>query len=84
MKGIKFMGFKDIVNKNELRFVNREAITNNTKAYYQSMMNEKPFFKILSVSGMGGIGKSRLLNELKFVLKKHIVQILIKEYFFLH
>lgn len=64
------MSFKDIVNKEELNFKDRESIINLTKTYYQNMMQAKPFFKIISISGMGGIGKSRLLNELKFILEK--------------
>lgn len=34
------------------------------------MMSEKPFFKIISIYGMGGIGKSCLLAQLKIILKK--------------
>lgn len=64
------MGFKDIVHKKVLRFEDRNSIIEDIKTYYQNMMIEKPYFKIISIHGMGGIGKSRLLNELKTILKQ--------------
>lgn len=64
------MSFKDIINKEELRFEDRESIINDIKTYYQNMMQQKSYFKIFSIYGMGGIGKSRLLNELQFILKE--------------
>ncbi len=65
------MGFKDIVSKEELSFEDRESLIKDVKSYYQSMINEKPFFQIVSISGMGGIGKTRLINELIFILKSN-------------
>lgn len=70
MKGLLEMSFDDIINKEELRFEDRENIIDDIKMYYQQMMSKKPFFQIVSISGMGGIGKSRLLNQLKFILQK--------------
>lgn len=64
------MGFKDIINKEELPFEDRETIIQDIKTYYQHMMNKKPFFQIVSISGMGGVGKTRLLNELISILKE--------------
>lgn len=64
------MGFKDIVNKQELPFEDREAIIDHIKIHYQHMMNQKPFFQIISISGMGGVGKTRLLNQINFILKE--------------
>ncbi len=64
------MSFKDIINKEELQFVDRELFIHDIKAYYQHMKDKKPFFQIVSISGMGGIGKTRLLNELITIFKK--------------
>lgn len=64
------MGFKDIINKEKLQFKDRETFIHDIKAYYQHMKNEKPFFQIVSISGMGGTGKTRLLNELISILKE--------------
>lgn len=64
------MGFKDIINKEELFFEDRKPIIYDIKAFYQHMKNEKPFFQIVSISGMGGSGKTRLLNELISILKE--------------
>lgn len=64
------MGFKDILNKEELPFEDRETIIHNIKAHYQYMKNQKPFFQVVSISGMGGSGKTRLLNEMISILKE--------------
>lgn len=64
------MSFKDIINKEELLFEDREKIIYDIKALYQQMKNKKPFFQIVSISGMGGVGKTRLVNELISTLKE--------------
>lgn len=64
------MSFKDIINKEQLQFEDRETFIQEIKEYYQHMKSEKPFFQIVSISGMGGIGKTRLLNELISILKE--------------
>ena len=64
------MGFKDIINKEKLLFKDRETFIQNIKTYYQNMKNQKPFFQIVPISGMGGVGKTRLLNELISILKE--------------
>lgn len=64
------MGFKDIVYKKELKFEDRTLIIEDVKKSYQTMMQSKTFFQIISITGMGGIGKSRLLKELKNILKE--------------
>lgn len=64
------MGFKDIINKEKLLFQDRETFIHDIKAHYQHMKDKKPFFQIVSISGMGGTGKTRLLNELISILKE--------------
>lgn len=65
------MGFKDIITKEELSFEDRELLITEIEKYYQHMVVQKPFFQIVSISGMGGIGKSRLINELISILKSN-------------
>ncbi len=64
------MGFKDIINKEELSFEDRKTIIHNLKIHYQHMTNQKPFFLVVSISGMGGTGKTRLLNEIMSIFKE--------------
>lgn len=64
------MGFKDIINKEKLQFEDRDTFIHDIKAFYQHMKDQKPFFQIVSISGMGGTGKTRLLNELISILKE--------------
>lgn len=63
------MSFKDIVNREELEFEDREDLIKYIKKHYQYMINKKPFFQIISISGMGGMGKSRLAKQLDPILK---------------
>lgn len=64
------MSFNDIINKQTLEFEDRDFFFEEIKNYYQQMQYKKPFFKVVSISGMGGIGKTRLINELISVIKK--------------
>ena len=63
------MSFNDIINKQTLEFEDRDFFFEEIKNYYQQMQYKKPFFKVVSISGMGGIGKTRLINELISVKK---------------
>lgn len=64
------MSFQDILDKVDIKFIDRNDITDFVKTEYYHMISEKGYYKIFSVYGMGGMGKSRLLMELKSVLEK--------------
>lgn len=65
------MLLEDLFEDNELEFVNRDKILDFPEREYMKMSREKGYFKVLSIYGIGGIGKSRLISEMQKRMEKY-------------
>ncbi|MCD7882739.1 MAG: hypothetical protein LUI87_03385 [Lachnospiraceae bacterium] len=66
------MKFKSIFNRQDIKFMDRTDIIETVKLEYQHLSFENNYYKVLSIYGMGGIGKSRLLSEIKKILDERM------------
>ena len=59
-----------ITNEKIDEFIDRTEITESIMDIIKNKMQKKDFFKVFSIYGMGGMGKSCLLNELESQINK--------------
>lgn len=64
------MVFEDIIHKIYLDFVNRDYIIKLIRRSYDEQKRNNDYFKVFSLYGMGGIGKTYLLEELESIINK--------------
>jgi len=73
------MGFrknKKLLQSDELKFINREVILNSIEYILQEeYTSPNDFFKLFSIYGAGGMGKSRLSEKIKIIYEKSEIQI---------
>ena len=62
--------FDEFFSKTDIDFIDRDDLIEIVKSEYCHMLSEKGYFKVFSIYGMGGIGKSRFLSESKTILDK--------------
>ena len=60
-----------IKHKKLEEFVDRTEIRECIMTIVKNRIQEKDFFKLISIYGMGGIGKTCLINELESKIKEH-------------
>lgn len=63
------MDFREIMNRREISFTDREHFINLIRTEYANQCHTISYFKIISWYGMGGIGKTRLLSEIKTMIE---------------
>lgn len=61
------------MNRREISFADRQRFINFIRTEYANQCHTISYFKIISWYGMGGIGKTRLLSEIKTMIEAELL-----------